>query len=270
MADGEANLLTADPVLLFEPTSGSSAATKLIPYTAALKRDFQRGIAPWIVHTFAAHPALFRGRAYWSVSPILAENRRTVGGVPIGFEEDSSYLGGWAGRLVNAVLAVPAAVKQIPDMASFRYVTLRFLLACPDLALISVWNPTFLTLLVAPLAEWGDRLVADIRHGQVRPPGDLSPHVHAQLARNLRPDPRRADEIAHILAATDDAATRHRRLWPDSSSSRAGPMPTPRPMPSSSPGSFPKPAFSPRGCFPQRRLSPFPWPKADLVDRPWP
>jgi hypothetical protein len=99
-------------------------------------------------------------------------------------------------------------------MASFRYVTLRFLLACPDLALISVWNPTFLTLLVAPLEEWGESLVADIHHGQVRPPGPIPPPVRTKLERGLRPDPRRADEIARILACAEDAAARHRLLWP--------------------------------------------------------
>src|SRR5207302_3642982 len=35
IAAGEKNVLTTDPVELLEPTSGSSAATKLIPYTAS-------------------------------------------------------------------------------------------------------------------------------------------------------------------------------------------------------------------------------------------
>src|SRR5687768_16385690 len=48
MADGEQGILTTAPVKLFEPSSGSTAAAKLIPYTAALQREFQAGLAAWI------------------------------------------------------------------------------------------------------------------------------------------------------------------------------------------------------------------------------
>src|SRR6185436_159811 len=41
---GSPNVLTREPVRLFEPTSGSAGASKLIPYTTSLQRDFQRGI----------------------------------------------------------------------------------------------------------------------------------------------------------------------------------------------------------------------------------
>ncbi|MBI1881740.1 MAG: GH3 auxin-responsive promoter family protein, partial [Chloroflexi bacterium] len=49
---GRPQVLTQEPVLLLEPTSGSTAATKHIPYTAALKAEFQRAIAPWMVNLF--------------------------------------------------------------------------------------------------------------------------------------------------------------------------------------------------------------------------
>ena len=44
-AAGLPNILTREAVRLFEPTSGSSAATKLIPYTPSLQREFQKGAA---------------------------------------------------------------------------------------------------------------------------------------------------------------------------------------------------------------------------------
>ena len=50
---GEQNILTQEAVTLLEPTSGSTAATKLIPYTATLKQQFNRGIAPWITNLFS-------------------------------------------------------------------------------------------------------------------------------------------------------------------------------------------------------------------------
>src|SRR5690606_26626153 len=52
IAAGERRVLTAEPVRLLEPTSGSTAATKLIPYTAALQRDLRRAIAPWMADLY--------------------------------------------------------------------------------------------------------------------------------------------------------------------------------------------------------------------------
>src|SRR5262249_62036885 len=42
---------------------------------------------------------------------------------------------------------------------AFWYATLRHLVARPDLRLISVWNPSFLTLLADQLSEHADRLL---------------------------------------------------------------------------------------------------------------
>ena len=45
---GEEHVLTLERILLFQPTGGTSSGSKLIPYTLSLKREFQRGINPWI------------------------------------------------------------------------------------------------------------------------------------------------------------------------------------------------------------------------------
>lgn len=211
---GEVNVLTAEPVQLLEPTSGSTAATKLIPYTATLKAEFQRGIAPWVVHTFLRDPALLRGQAYWSVTPVTVRNRRSPGGIPIGFEEESEYFGRMESRLIESVMAPPPAVKLISNMESFRYATLLFLLRSRDLALISVWNPTFLTLLVEPLAQWGERLADDIAAGTITPPVSLDADLHRGLATRNRPDPQRGEEIRRILRSQPPPPQRHAQLWP--------------------------------------------------------
>jgi hypothetical protein len=201
-------------VLLLEPTSGSTAATKHIPYTAALKAEFQQAIAPWVVNFFRHTPALLLGQAYWSVTPVTQRNQRTPGGLPIGFEEDSAYLGGWQRYLLQAVLAVPPLVRLIDDMEAFRYITLLFLLRSRSLALISVWNPTFLTLLVNRLPEWWPHLAADIGHGTLSAPTPLVPELQRQLITFNQPDPRRAAEIRAIFQEENDPALIHTRLWP--------------------------------------------------------
>jgi hypothetical protein len=190
IAAGAQRVLTAEPVRLLEPTSGSTSATKLIPYTRALQRQFQRGIAPWVVDLFTRHPDVMHGQAYWSVSPALGSTSRTDGGVPVGFEDDSAYVGGWRRRLVRSVMAVPASVRHAPGVAAFRYHTLLALVRSGNLRLISVWNPSFLSLIVGSLPAHADALLSD-----------------------LRDCPRRARALRSALVAST-LADRHVILWP--------------------------------------------------------
>src|SRR6185436_18648441 len=76
-----------------------------------------------------------------------------------GFAHDSEYVGGLQQRLVRPVMAVPSSVRHSHTMEAFWYTTLRHLVRRPDLRLISVWNPSFLTLLAGQLSEHGDRLL---------------------------------------------------------------------------------------------------------------
>jgi GH3 auxin-responsive promoter len=191
VANGAPNVLTAEPVRLLEPTSGSTAATKLIPYTRTLQREFQRGIQTWIADLFVRRPDLMRGQAYWSVSPLLSAQRATAGGIPIGFEDDSAYVGGWRRRLVRATMAVPPSVKHSEDIDTFQHATLLALVRSADLRLVSVWNPTFLSLLMDRLPLRGDALLRDLGSNRAR-----------------------ADVLRAALR-TSTAAERHTTLWPN-------------------------------------------------------
>jgi hypothetical protein len=145
--------------LLAEPTSGSTSATKLIPYTRTLQAEFGRGIETWIADLFLHQPGLLRGTAFWSVSPIGAQPTRTPGNIPIGFQDDTAYLGAFRARLVQSVLAVPPTVRHAADLDTFHLRTLQHLLAAPDLRIISVWNPTFFTLILDQFPNLADRLL---------------------------------------------------------------------------------------------------------------
>jgi hypothetical protein len=214
ISHGQQAVLTQEPVLLLEQTSGSTAATKHIPYTASLKAEFQQAIAPWIVDLFRHDPRLLLGQAYWSVTPVTQRNERTSGGIPIGFEEDNEYFGLVQRHLIQAVQAAPPLVRLIDPVETFRYVTLLFLLRSRSLTLISVWNPTFLTLLVEPLPEWWPQLADDIAHGTLSPLVPLPSDLKIALGAMNRPRPRRAREIRAIFQTHTDAATIHTQLWP--------------------------------------------------------
>ncbi len=153
IADGAENVLTAEKVLLFEPTSGSSGGKKLIPYTASLKAEFQRGIKPWLYDIYKNVGGVTSGKSYWSITPVTDGKTVTKSGIPVGFEEDSAYFGRVGQALVNRIFAVDGSVKFPESMDSFWPETSGQLLACKSLTLISVWNPTFLTILCGHIRD---------------------------------------------------------------------------------------------------------------------
>ena len=187
-AAGEPGVLTAEPVRLFEPTSGSSAATKLIPYTHGLQEAFNRALHPWLADLFLHRPDLTTGPAYWVVTPRSGQQDRTSGGIPIGFQDDAEYFGQWAKRFVDTLMAVPSHVVRDGDSGSWRFQTLLHLLKTGDLRLVSLWNPTFLPSLLRELAPLGERLVAALesdapnRAGLLR---DLLPALRAGREEGL-------------------------------------------------------------------------------------
>ena len=209
---GAKNVLTSEEVLLLEPTSGSARATKLIPYTTSLQNEFARGLAAWVCDLFSHDPRLARGTAYWSITPVARREERTPGGIPIGFEEDTSYLGA-LGVLLSRIMAVPTEVREIEDIESFRYVTLLFLLRARSMALISVWNPTFLTLLMSRLPGWYPRLAHDLETGSLSPPTPI-PQGKRLSALNT-PDPRRAAQLRAAFRSGGEPSTAHSSLWPN-------------------------------------------------------
>lgn len=161
MANGADRVLTSEPVLLFELTSGSSGGKKLIPYTPSLKREFQRGIKPWLCDIYTKIPAVQSGKSYWSITPVTEGKSRTKSGIPIGFEEDAEYFGFIEQGIMRRIFAVDNSVKFPENTEQFYFETARQLLNCAyceSLTLISVWNPTFLTILCDHIRDNAEEL----------------------------------------------------------------------------------------------------------------
>lgn len=148
IADGKQRVLTGDRVLMLEPTSGSTSPSKFIPYTESLKREFQQGIWPWLYDILANRPKVANGSFYWSITPVTHKQERTSGGIPIGFGDDSTYFTPRQQELIAQLSAVPFDVAGAHDMDDFKKRTLSHLLSNQDLSFVSVWNPTFLSLLL--------------------------------------------------------------------------------------------------------------------------
>ena len=147
--NGESNVLAEGRVTHLVPTSGSTGARKLIPFSRDLQQGFDAAVAAWLVDLARQRPALLWGPAYWSVSPLVDDAASSTEAVPIGFADDAEYIGGAGAWLVRQTLAGPSSLRHERDIETFWHRTVRALLAHRDLRLISVWHPSFVDLLVA-------------------------------------------------------------------------------------------------------------------------
>jgi len=159
---GEKRILTSEDVLLLELSSGSTSASKLIPYTKALKEEFQKGIKPWLYDLYSSYKGIKWGRSYWSVTPAATRNQYTEGGIPIGFEDDKEYFGALEKKLLDVIFAVPSDAAKTDNIEEFYYKTALGMLNCRYLTLISVWNPSLLILILEYMHKNSEKLAKDI------------------------------------------------------------------------------------------------------------
>lgn len=187
IADGADNVLTRDQVIAFEETGGTASGGKLIPYTASGLSGFRSAVLPWLGNLVDTWPAAAEGPCYVTISPATRQPRTTPSGIPIGMQSEAAYLGSDLTSSFLAVLAVSPEIGLIPDVDEWRLATLAALVSQPELSFISIWSPTFLTMLLHALRD------------------DCEEILH-----RLTPEHRRRFETA--LAGTDPLAS---ALWPD-------------------------------------------------------
>ena len=145
---GKSNVLLSDKIKLFELTSGSTSDVKYIPYTEKFLKSYMNGVFAWIYNLYQNNKRLFFGSSYWSVSPILKREAVTSGGIRVGIEDDTSYFDKVSGFFLNKLFTVPKEIKNIQNMEDFLLITAVFLLLSENLAMISVWSPSFLMILL--------------------------------------------------------------------------------------------------------------------------
>lgn len=197
IANGERAVLTSEPVTYFALTAGSGGPAKLIPYNASLKAQFRSAIGAWVSDVFDCMPEIMKGCAYWSISPSIPHSR-TPSGIPVGFEEDSAYLGGILKPIVDATVAVPGQVARSQNADQWRKITAVHLLARSDLTLISIWHPSALSLLWNWILDHWVELIEAVKLG----------FKDESLALTLKPVPGRAKELSLLHQPTPQM------VWP--------------------------------------------------------
>jgi hypothetical protein len=195
-----APVLAPTPVRLYERTSGSSGASKLIPYTDALLSDFDELFLLWTEDLVRRGPRFTSGRMFFSMSPPCHEPARTVSGTPIGLEDDAQYLSQWTRRMLGGCFVFPPGLKGIRDPFLFKLVLAAALVAEPHLEVLSIWHPTYLTALLDFLREHAGLLASHLDRGAI---------AHRDGWVPLSPVAK--DRLALLRSSRLEWAT----LWPD-------------------------------------------------------
>ena len=221
----EGRVLVNEPVLFYEKTSGSSGAAKLIPYTRSLQASFTRMVLVWLYDLLAKAPPLKTGKTFISVSPAFQQAEKTGHGIRVGLSDDADYLSGWAQALLKPFFLLPPDINRLQDTANFRHAVAALLIAEEGLEVVSVWNPSFLEILLDHISAQRESLVADLRRGRVDCEGlsfafkPMRAERLALLAENPIDWPRVWERLQIISCWTSaqaaPAADRLRTLFPD-------------------------------------------------------
>lgn len=148
-AEPDSAALAPGRVRCYEPTSGSSGTLKQIPYNAALLRSFRSLFAIWAGDLLRHCLRPRSGRLFASVSP-------RFGTAAQGLADDSGYLGPLQRLLLGRFLLTPAGGAA--DLAQFRHQLAVTLLSCTQLEVISIWNPSYLLVLL----DWVEQREASL------------------------------------------------------------------------------------------------------------
>jgi hypothetical protein len=157
MVHGEADVLFSGTPVAFETTSGSSGPAKLIPYSNESFADFRQAILPWL-STVVKTYSLQKGSAYFSISPVCRDRSILPCGISVGVP-DGGYMGNDILDIFASISAVPSWVGELKDIQTWQLATLYSLVRHEDLVLVSVWSPSFFTVLMNGIASRAKELL---------------------------------------------------------------------------------------------------------------
>lgn len=205
--NGDAAALTAEPVLMFTMTSGSTGQPKLIPVTEAARRNHRRLTRFWYYRALMDHPDLFSGKLLGVVSP--AVEGRTPGGIPFGAASGLIYQS--SPSWIQNAFALPYEISQVKDFEAKYYLTMRLALEC-DITFFGTPNPSTILKLVESVNQNKHEIIKDIRDGTITPHCNLPPEMRPAIAGRLKKNPTRARRLESLIKS--DGTLRPKEYWP--------------------------------------------------------
>lgn len=187
-----------DTIQSYEPTSGSTDLIKWVPYSKNFLEEYNASIGAWLFDTAKNHPKILTGKFYWSLSWLPPEFNQERN------NSDLKFFPWYQKFLYQAIFAVPEKIQHTKTRESSWWATLIYLLACPELTLISVWSPTFLLTMVEDIKTHKKELAECLLTGEWS-------RFKDELKEFICP---RSAKVAKLLNGDDTIHLLLKKIWP--------------------------------------------------------
>jgi len=214
MKNGEINILTAEKILGYSRTSGSSGVPKYIPATstslnAYVKYTWTRALA------LAADRLKEQGKTYKPGRGVFlspATNECLPNGVICSNIAEIGAL--QYGTVYPFILTIPDRNLFSMEDGDYIYNIYRFALADEDVTfLFSVFFSINVSQFAYMKENW-QLIVDDIEKGTINESIDMKPELRAKLLKKIRPMPHRAAYLRRQFEQGFDS-TLFKRIWPN-------------------------------------------------------
>lgn len=207
--DHRALLGSANPLLMFSLSSGTTEQSKYIPITRQFLSDYRRGWHIWGIRTLDDFP----GVNSLNILQLTSDDDRfrSPGGTPCG--NISGLAASMQKRIVRTMYSVPAAVAKIEDPAAKQYTAMRLALADKNVGMVVTANPSTLIHLARLTEDHFEELVRDIADGTLSASRNVDAAVRDRLKHRIGKRRRqRARELERLYASTGQCLPKD--YWP--------------------------------------------------------
>lgn len=211
IARGELNILTPDPVIYLNLTSGSTGKQKLIPVTKRSRQTLNRANQTSL--GFAVAAARRRGLSIGKM--LMVSSVQLLGHTSSGIEYGPVSVGTLrlSSKFNRQIFVHPFEALQPADSLARHYLCLLFALRDRHLAIIGANFPILALRLCDYLECYAEDLIQDLETGQIADWLVLEPELRATLQSRFSADPSRAAELRQQLKQegrlTPKAAWKH-------------------------------------------------------------
>lgn len=196
---GGQNVLTSEPIFMFNMTSGTTANPKYIPITRQGQKRTGCLMRQWLSHALCDHPSLL-DKCFLSITGAAVEGR-SGGGIPYG--SASGMINSTLPAMLLSSLAVPANVSEIADYDN-RYYVLARLAYGKSVSLIATPNPLTLVKLAETAIGHQEEIIRSIHNGWLSDSlkskqSCINAGIPEALSSKLKPDSARAAFLEKML-----------------------------------------------------------------------
>ena len=194
---GSSNILTPDPVVFINLSSGSTGSKKLIPVTKRFQNSLKRANLTSI--GFLAEALKSRQLDFGKL--LLTNSVQLYGRTPTGINYGPASVGvlRMGKFLYQQLFAHPFETLLPGDSLARHYVSLLFALRDRTMRGIIANFPMLLLRTCDYLERYAQDLIQDLDKGTIATWLEIEPHILSQLENQISPHPTRAQELRAIF-----------------------------------------------------------------------